>query len=111
MTQFETTTVDGIAVVRPVGRLNMVSAPQLSQTVADLVADGASKMVIDLSDTDTIDSSGLGALVSCLKKARSAGGDLRLAGPNSQARTVLELTNLSRVLKPSVDVSTAIASF
>ncbi len=43
-------------------------------------------------------SSGLGALVSGLKVARQAGGDLRIAAPTEQVVTVLELTNLNRVL-------------
>jgi anti-sigma B factor antagonist len=46
-----------------------------------------------------MDSSGLGALIAGLKSARQAGGDLRLARPNEQVRTVLSLTNLDRVLR------------
>jgi len=37
-------------------------------------------------------------LIAGLKIARRAGGDLRIAAPNRQAITVLELTNLNRVL-------------
>jgi anti-sigma B factor antagonist len=56
--------------------------------------------VVDLSGTAFIDSSGLGALIAALKKARQAGGDLRIVGPTEQVRTVLGLTNLDRVLRP-----------
>jgi anti-sigma B factor antagonist len=45
-----------------------------------------------------MDSSGLGALVACLKSARQAGGDLRIAAPSEQVTMVLELSNLDRVL-------------
>jgi anti-anti-sigma factor len=79
--------------------------------VTELVAAGRTRVVIDLSGTEFIDSSGLGALVSCLKKARQAGGDLRVAGPNQQALTVLDLTNLNRVLRPSPSVESASATF
>ena len=33
-----------------------------------------------------------------LKAARAAGGDLRITDPNEQVKSVLRLTNLSRVL-------------
>jgi anti-sigma B factor antagonist len=46
-----------------------------------------------------VDSSGLGALIGCLKSARQAGGDLRIAQPTAQVTMVLQLSNLDRVLK------------
>lgn len=93
------TTDSGVVVVRPEGRLNMVAAPGLREQLHGLVQGGNTRVVVDLSGVDTIDSSGLGALISGLKAARQAGGDLRLAAPGEQAVAVLELTNLNRVLK------------
>jgi anti-sigma B factor antagonist len=108
MTTFEVDRSDArIGVIRPVGRLNMASAPQLSTMITDIVADGCSHLILDLSGTEFIDSSGLGALVASLKRCRQAGGDLRLAAPTPQVTTALELTNLDRVLRPSETVSDA----
>lgn len=84
---------------QPDGRLNMVAAPDLREQLHSLVREGNSRLVVDLSGVDSIDSSGLGALISGLKVARQAGGDLRIAAPGEQAVAVLELTNLNRVLK------------
>ena len=92
------------AVLLPHGRLTMVSTSGLRSLVADTVAAGHTHVVVDLSETAVIDSSGLGALVAGLKMARQAGGDLRIARPTEQVRTVLELTNLDRVLRPAVSV-------
>lgn len=100
MTQFATrTTQSGVLVIRPEGRLNMVAAPALRKELHALVDKGNSRIVVDLSGTEFIDSSGLGALISGLKAARQAGGDLRIAAPTRQVSTVLELTNLNRVLR------------
>ena len=100
MGQFATrTTQSGALVVRPEGRLNMVAAPGLRKELHALVDKGNSRIVVDLSGTEFIDSSGLGALISGLKAARQAGGDLRIAAPTRQVSTVLELTNLNRVLR------------
>lgn len=93
------TTSTGVVVIRPEGRLNMVAAPGLREQLHNLVQAGNTRLVVDLSGVDTIDSSGLGALISGLKAARQSGGDLRIAAPGEQALAVLELTNLNRVLK------------
>jgi anti-anti-sigma factor len=100
MSHYDTRTTDsGVTVVRPDGRLNMVAAPALRKQLHDLVEGGNARVVVDLSATEFIDSSGLGALISGLKVARQAGGDLRIAAPTKQVITVLELTNLNRVLR------------
>ena len=102
---------NGVQVVEASERLNMVTAQQLNSVVDELVLSGQARVVVDLSGTTFIDSSGLGALVSCLKKTRQAGGDLRIAGPTPQVQMVLELTNLNRILEPSKTVEAASASF
>jgi anti-anti-sigma factor len=92
-------TDSGVVIVRPKGRLNMTVAAQLREQLLGLVQSGTSRLVVDLSAVDAIDSSGLGALISGLKAARQSGGDLRISGPCAQVTAVLELTNLNRVLK------------
>jgi len=99
MVEFTSRTMQsGVVVIRPEGRLNMVAAPSLRNELRTLVEGGSTRLVVDLAGTDFIDSSGLGALISGLKIARQAGGDLRIAAPTKQVTAVLELTNLDRVL-------------
>jgi anti-sigma B factor antagonist len=101
------TTDDGIGVVAPRGRLNMVAARELRETLGRLVEDGSPRIVVDLAETTFIDSSALGALVAGLKTARQAGGDLRIARPTEPVMTVFRLTNLDKVLRPRDDVESA----
>jgi anti-anti-sigma factor len=56
-----------------------------------------SKVVLDLSEVDFIDSSGLGVLLSCYRHVGAAGGDLRLCNLNEQVRTLFELVRMHRV--------------
>ncbi|MGW0158106.1 STAS domain-containing protein [Mycobacterium sp. NPDC003323] len=108
MSQFPTRThTSGVVVVKPAGRLNMVAAPVLRKELHALVGNGQHRVVVDLSECEFIDSSGLGALISGLKTARQAGGDLRIAAPTRQVSTVLELTNLNRVLRAYPDADGA----
>ena len=102
-----TTTIrdDGVAVLAAEGRINLVTAPALRRTVQSVVEHGHPRIALELSAVEFIDSSGLGALISGLKTARTAGGDLRLASAAEQVTSVLKLTNLDRILRvyPSTD--------
>lgn len=101
---------DGVSVLRLTGKLNMVSAPAVRERIAALVDVGPPRVVVDLAEVEFLDSSGLGALISGLKSARQAGGDLRIAAPGEQVRLVLRLTNMDRVLMPYESPEEAFAS-
>lgn len=111
MIDFETTSAEtGATVVAPIGRLDMVAAPQLRTIVTETVAGGSNRLVVDLGETQFLDSSGLGALIAGLKTTRQAGGDLRIARPNEQVQLVLELTQMNTVLRPYPTVEAALAA-
>jgi anti-sigma B factor antagonist len=94
-------TEQGITLTRLSGRLDAAAAPQVLAHLKDAVADGKSRLAVDLSDVSFIDSTGLGTLVSGLKAARKAEGDLRLVAPSPQAKRLLRLTTLDRVFVTS----------
>ena len=96
------------AVIRLRGRLTMVNAAALRSAVADALSAGRTRIVVDLGDCEFMDSSGLGAVIGGLKSARQAGGDLRIAALTPQVATVLQLTNLDRVLRPYDSVAGAL---
>jgi anti-sigma B factor antagonist len=96
-----------VAVLKPIGRLNMVTATRFRDCVNAEVAGGNTHIAVDLSGVDFVDSSGLGALISGLRTARQAGGDLRIASPSEQVRLVLRLTNVERVLVAHENAGTA----
>jgi len=100
-----------VTIVRPEGRLDLLSATELKQRLGEVVAAGQTRLVIDLAAVSFIDSSGLGALIGGLKTARIAGGDVRLARANEQAQVVFELTQLNRVLPLYVSVEEALADY
>jgi anti-sigma B factor antagonist len=106
--EISTATTGAAEVIRCEGRLNMVAVPRLRAAIESAVEQGQPRLVVDLSATTFIDSSGLGALVAGLKRARQAGGDLRIAGGGEQVHMVLGLTNLDRVLRPHERVEDAL---
>lgn len=85
-------------VVAPKERIDAFSAPQLRESLEALLADGVSQFIIDLSQTPFLDSSGMAVLVSLLKRARQAGGDVKLVKPASEAvQRILLLTRFDKV--------------
>lgn len=72
---------------------------------------GETRIVLDLSDLEYIDSSGLGSFVRLMKESRASGGDVRLVNPTNEVRKVLELTRLNRVFDVRETVNEAIERF
>ena len=91
----------------PQGRLDLAAAAGLDKQLSELVNAGHTRLVVDLSEVELIDSSGLGALVSGFEAARACGGDLKIMSPGEQAALVLELTNVNRLLHTVASADTA----
>lgn len=88
--------VEGTAcVVRLTGAVGMAEACLLEEQLDQLVQNPNSLVVLDLSQLDFLCSSGLGALIGAHAKARPYEGQLRLAGPNSMVKRLLETTRLN----------------
>lgn len=98
---------DDYAVVTVGGRLTATGAPRVRQAIDEAVAAGRPRVVVDMSEMEFIDSSGIGALIGGLKSTRLADGDLRIAAVPEAVRRVLKLTNLDRVLReyPSAEAA------
>jgi anti-sigma B factor antagonist len=95
-------------VIRTSGRLDAASAPDVKAFVQRMVGEGWTRLIFDLGQVSFIDSSGLGALIAGLKTARQAGGDLRIAAPKEQARYILHVSTLEKVLHPYPSVDEAL---
>jgi anti-sigma B factor antagonist len=98
-----------IAIVRPMDRVDAFTAPQLRERLDQLAAGGTRHFVVDLSVTPFMDSAGMAALVSLLKRARQSGGEVTLVWPKDEAaRRVLRLTKFDRVFPMFDDTQSAI---
>jgi len=56
-------------------------------------------MVFDMCRMRFVDSSGCGALLSCLRKLNAAGGDLKLCNVTKPVRVLFELIRLHRIFE------------
>ena len=92
-------------------RLDVNISDDLKKIMADLIQRGIYKIVINLTDTRYVDSSGLGAIVSRIAVARSNKGDVRLATTTKSILDLLELTHLNKILQCYDDVLSAVNSY
>jgi anti-anti-sigma factor len=100
-----------VAVVTADSRIDAFTAPKLRERLNALVAGGANRFVIDLTAVPFIDSAGMAVLVSLLKKARTASGEVILVWPSEEAaRHILQLTRFDRVFPMADDVASALSA-
>jgi anti-sigma B factor antagonist len=82
---------------RLVGELDLVTVPAFEQRLERMRHEGARQLTLDLADLSFIDSTGLSALVTALKRYRADGGDIVLRSPTRATTKVLEISGLSQV--------------
>jgi anti-sigma B factor antagonist len=86
-------------IVQVAGEVDLATAASLRDGVL-AAAEGPANVAIDLTEVSFIDSSGLGAIVACLKRLRERGGDLTIVAPDdSAAAKLLALTGLDTALR------------
>jgi anti-sigma B factor antagonist len=70
-----------------------------------------SKVIVDLDGTETIDSSGLTALLEAQESLRDLGGDIKLSTSNAVNRKIMDITRLDQQLEVFESVIDAVKSF
>jgi anti-sigma B factor antagonist len=90
---------DGTALVNIEGRLDAAAAPTFRQQMMDAISQGNVRLVLHIAHVSFMDSTGLGALVSALKAARRANGDITIIAPSPQVQKLLRLTAMNRVFR------------
>jgi len=87
--------VDDVVIVDFNGSLTLGTGDELlGQVINQLLAENYRKILLDLTDVDFIDSSGLGELVQSLKVSKRFGASLRLLRPQDRVRKTLNLTRI-----------------
>lgn len=91
---------------RLAGLLDAFSEPTFRKAIDKFVEEGPSNFVLDLSQIDFVDSSGLGALVQLAKKAQGAGGSLQVV-TNPRVTQTVKMVRLEQflALQSSVEVA------
>ena len=104
--------VDGVTILDLNGRITLgEGSVQLRDSVRSLISKGQKGILLNLSEVNYIDSSGLGELVSAFTTAKNQGANVKLLGLTKKVKDVLQLTKLYTVFDVYEDEAGGIASF
>jgi anti-sigma B factor antagonist len=103
---------DGVTILDLKGKITIgVGDVALRNAVQEAINGGATKVVINLRDVTTIDSSGVGELVSAYTTATNRGAKLKLANLPAKVNDILQITQLITVFDVFDSEDEAIRSF
>ena len=82
------------------GELDAHDAPRLRATFADALAGApaGTRVVLDLAQVSSLDSTAHGSIVGLLRRVREADGELRVVLPSPPAVRIFEITGLDTIL-------------
>ena len=109
--QVRTTGEDGVFIVTVDGRIDANTVGDLRAVMDGVIAEGGERMVADFSGVEFLSSASLRMILVVLKKARSRGGDLRLACVRESVGKIFDLTGFAGILKFYPDVESAVKSY
>jgi anti-sigma B factor antagonist len=102
---------EGIVVLSLKGRLTVGESNSIRDKVNECAAAGHVNVILDLTDIDYVDSTGLGTMVICFTSLKKQGGALKLVNPNKRNVELLLLTKLHTVFQVFTEAQDAVNSF
>jgi anti-sigma B factor antagonist len=102
--------IDNIHAFRVVGELDQATASQLSRPLMQAIDEDSRAVLVDLTECEFIDSTGLAILVDAHERlTRADGRSFAICCANSQVRRLLEITGIDQAmsLHPSRDEALA----
>lgn len=103
-------TKDGIDILDVGGEIDVYSAPNLRESLINLVSDGKYHIVVNMEQVDFLDSTGLGVLVGGLKRVRAHEGSLGLVCDKERILKIFRITGLTKVFAIYTSVDEAVQS-
>ena len=80
-----------IQVIRIVGRVDAITAPQLDEALKAQIAAGHTRLTLEMDETNFLSSAGARALISAQKALKPKGGGVSIAQPSKAVSEVLRL--------------------
>lgn len=97
MMEIQTEKRKGVLIVSvPHEELDAANAPDFKAAMSP-VLEGQKKVILDIAALEFVDSSGLGAFLSCLKTVKSVEGRIAFANVSRNVRNVFELVHFYKL--------------
>jgi anti-anti-sigma factor len=99
-----------VVVARIAGELDLAGAPQTGEKVGEAVPTSARGLVVDFSELEFIDSSGIAMLFGLARRLASRRQELRVVAPDGEpVARVLEIVEFDRAAPIHTDLDAAVA--
>src|ERR1700712_1637056 len=108
--RLEVSEQNGWAVGEGGGEIDVATAPRLREQLITLVNSQKYRIVVSLEAVDFIDSTGLGVLISGLKRVRTHDGEFALVCTEPRILKVFEITGLLAVFQVFPTIEAAVAA-
>ncbi len=92
-------------------RLDSIIAPQLKSEILFLSNDGVDKILLDLSNVNYADSSGLGSFLFGIRQMKRINGQFKLYSANERIMSLVRIARLDKILLNFHDKEEALLSF
>jgi anti-sigma B factor antagonist len=86
--------VNGVPVVRGAVEVDATNAADLRSAIVAGLGDGASALIVDMSETEFCDSTGLNVLVRAHKRLAAAGGEMLLVATQPTLLRIFKVTGM-----------------
>ncbi len=109
---FEYTTNDGITVFKlNESRFDSRVAGLVKAEFTIILSEDTTRLVVDMSKVEYCDSSGLSALLLAFRILQAEEGEIKIAAPQKSVRTLIEISQLDKILPIYNTVEEAINEF
>lgn len=102
----------GLCVVALTGKLDANTQLSAERALEEIVAGGATRVVLDCAGLEFLSSAGVRALLTLVKRVKPLGGAVSVCAPRTHVRQLLEFSGLKALLSvfPSVEEGCAALS-
>jgi len=108
--QIEKKTDQGVTTLILAGEIDLHASPTLRAELQSVAADHAPTLLVDFSNVDYIDSSGLATFIEYVREAAPFKGKLALFGLKKKVRTIFDLVRLNELFTIAETADAALAS-
>ncbi|MEL6938392.1 MAG: STAS domain-containing protein [Cyanobacteria bacterium J06598_1] len=96
---FTTPQGDSVVILAPTGRLDITTAWQFRLKLQEAISEQSPHILVNLSEVNFIDSSGLTSLVAGMRDADKIEGTFRICNVHPEAKLVFEVTMMDSVFE------------
>ncbi|MEH7442254.1 anti-sigma factor antagonist [Bacillus sp. JJ1122] len=89
---------ESVLAVKVNGEIDAYTAPQLREKLFPMSEKEGVKMVVDLSEVNYMDSTGLGVFVGVFKNVRAHNGEFKIVGLSDRLQRLFEITGLADII-------------